>query len=84
MDFFTYVIQSEIDGRLYKGQTEDLETRIVQHNSGNTKSTKGYLPWKIVYFEKFETREEALNREKYFKSGSGREYLKDRISNNQQ
>ena len=55
MEYFTYVIQSEIDGRLYKGQTEDINIRIAQHNAGKTKSTKGYLPLKLVYFEKFYT-----------------------------
>ena len=76
MEYYTYVIQSEVDGRFYKGQTENIVSRILQHNSGKTKSTKGYLPWKLVYFEKFKTREEALLREKYFKSGVGREFLK--------
>ena len=76
MEYYTYVIQSEVDGRFYKGQTENIASRILQHNSGKTKSTKGYLPWKLVYFEKFKTREEALLREKYFKSGVGREFLK--------
>ena len=83
MEYFTYVIQSEIDGRLYKGQTEDINIRIAQHNAGKTKSTKGYLPWNLVYFEKFETREEALQREKFFKSGIGREYLKGKLNSKQ-
>ena len=77
MEYFVYILESEIDGRLYKGQTSDVEKRLTEHNSGKTKSTKGYKPWKLVYFETFETRDEALLREKYFKTGSGREFLKD-------
>ncbi len=77
MEYFVYVLESEIDGRLYKGQTSDIEKRLTEHNSGKTKSTKGYKPWKLVYFERYETRDEALLREKYFKTGSGREFLKD-------
>ena len=77
MEYFVYVLESEIDGRLYIGQTSDIEKRLTEHNSGKTKSTKGYKPWKLVYFETFETRDEALLREKYFKTGSGREFLKD-------
>ncbi len=79
MEYFVYVLESEIDGRLYKGQTTDIDKRIVEHNSGKTKSTKGYKPWKLVYFEKYETRDEALLREKFFKTGSGRELLKDKL-----
>ncbi len=76
MEYFVYVLESEIDGRLYKGQTSDIEKRLTEHNSGKTKSTKGYKPWKLVYFERYETRDEAFLREKYFKTGSGREFLK--------
>jgi putative endonuclease len=76
MEYFVYILKSEIDGRLYKGQTIDIEKRLKEHNSGKTKSTKGYVPWKLVYFEKFGTIEEAVLREKFFKTGSGRELLK--------
>ena len=79
MEYFVYVLESEIDGRLYKGQTSDVEKRLTEHNSGKTKSTKGYKPWKLVYFEKFETRDEAVLREKFFKTGSGRELLKYKL-----
>ena len=79
MKYYVYVLESEIDGRLYKGQTFDIDKRIKEHNLGKTKSTKGFKPWKLVYFEVFETREEALEREKYFKTGSGREFLKAKL-----
>jgi putative endonuclease len=79
MEYFVYILESEIDGRLYKGQTRDINKRILEHNSGKTKSTKGYKPWKLVYFEKFETRDEAVLREKFFKTGSGRELLKVKL-----
>ena len=79
MEYFVYVLESEIDGRLYKGHTCDIDKRIKEHNSGKTKSTKGYKPWKLVYFEIFDTREEAVLREKYFKTGSGREFLKEKL-----
>ena len=74
--FFVYVIQSRVDGRLYKGITGNIETRIAEHNSGRCKSTKAYAPWDLVYFEKVESRVEARKRELYLKSGSGREFLK--------
>ena len=62
--YFVYVIQSQQDGRLYKGFTSDLENRLAEHNSGKTTSTKAYLPWIIVYFEKVIDRIEARKREK--------------------
>ena len=75
MEYFVYVLESEKDGRLYKGQTSNLTNRVQEHNSGKTKSTKGYVPWNLVYFEKFETREKAVLREKFLKTGIGREFL---------
>jgi len=53
----------------------DPEMRLMQHNAGYVKSTKGYRPWKIIYTESFSTLVEARNREVYFKSGIGREFL---------
>lgn len=79
MGYLVYVLESEVDGRLYKGHTSDIDKRIIEHNSGKTKSTKGYKPWRLVYFEEFDTREEAVLREKYLKTGSGREFLKEKL-----
>ena len=81
MEYFVYILKSEKDGRLYKGHTSNLESRMEEHTSGKTKSTKGYRPWSLQYFEKFETREEAINREKYFKTGIGREFLNKLLKN---
>ena len=74
--YYVYVIKSEIDGRHYKGLTENPENRLKEHNSGKTKSTRPYKPWVLVLIEEFDNLEEAKKREKYFKSGIGREYLK--------
>ncbi|MBK5278382.1 MAG: GIY-YIG nuclease family protein [Bacteroidia bacterium] len=74
--FFAYILKSRDYDFLYKGHCEDLNERINQHNSGMTKSIKPYLPFELVYKEKFETRDEAIKREKYFKSAAGRRYLK--------
>jgi len=74
--YFVYVLKSEADGRLYKGMTDNLERRLKEHNAGKTKSTKGFRPWKLVYKEEFDTFELARERENYFKTGEGREFLK--------
>jgi putative endonuclease len=76
--FFVYVLYSETAGRRYVGMSSDPGNRLKQHNGGFTRSTKAYRPWIIVHIEEYGTLAEARNREKYLKSGSGREYL-DRI-----
>ena len=73
--FVVYVIQSQIDSRLYKGFTNDIANRLKEHNSGKTQSTKAFLPWVLVYSEQVSSRIEAREREKYLKSGIGRDYL---------
>ena len=73
--YFVYVIRSSVDGRLYKGLTCDPENRLKEHNSGKTKSARFYKPWELIYKEEIDNIEEARNREKYFKTGIGREYL---------
>jgi len=79
-EYFTYVLKSDLDGKLYKGHTSNINKRLAEHNAGKTKSTKGYRPWKLVYFEKFKTKAESIQREKYLKTGSGREFLKQKIN----
>ena len=73
--YFVYVLESTDGLRRYKGMTSDLKKRVSEHNQGHTKSTKGLRPWKLVYYEEFENREEARAREKYFKTAAGRRYL---------
>ncbi|MEK6151791.1 GIY-YIG nuclease family protein [Flavobacteriaceae bacterium 3-367] len=78
--YYVYVLKSGKDGRLYKGLTDTLEKRMKQHNLGQNRSTKGFCPWELVYYEEFRTRKEARAREKYFKSGAGREFLRDLLN----
>jgi len=73
--FFTYVLRNQDSGRLYTGHTTDLTQRLGQHNHGITKSTKNRGTWDLVYQESFATKAEAMRREKYLKSGRGREEL---------
>ena len=74
--FFAYVLKSVNYDFYYKGHCENLNERIIQHNSGMTESIRSYIPFKIVYVEEFLTREEAIKREKYFKTAAGRRFLK--------
>ena len=74
--FYAYVIKSLGFDFYYKGHCEHLENRLYEHNIGMTESNKKYRPFVIVYSEGFETRAEAIKREKYFKSAAGRRFLK--------
>lgn len=66
--FFVYVLQSEVDSSTYVGFSSNIEERLKAHNSGKTKSTKSKRPWKVVYYEAYQTERLALNREKELKT----------------
>jgi putative endonuclease len=75
--FTVYVIQS-CEGYNYTGMTEDIELRLKQHNEKLLSLwTKRGNGWKLVYKEEYENKTEALKREKWLKTGVGREYLKN-------
>ena len=60
---YTYILKCK-DGSLYTGWTNDLEQRVAAHNTGKgAKYTKARRPVELVYFEEFETKEQALKRE---------------------
>ena len=73
---YVYAIRSEKDGRIYVGMTKNVEKRIKEHNSGHTRSTKGYLPWSLIFIKEVIDQLAARRYEEYYKSGVGKEYLK--------
>jgi putative endonuclease len=77
--YYAYVLKSADHSYYYKGHCQDLQKRLIQHNSGITASIKPFIPFVIIYYEIFSTEIEAVNREKYFKSAAGRRYLKNKI-----
>jgi putative endonuclease len=81
MHHYVYVLLSEKDGQFYTGYTSNLRNRINQHESGQVQSTRLRRPLKLVYFEGCIDQQDATRREKYLKSGNGKIYLKNRISN---
>ena len=74
--FYVYVLYSKKHNRKYTGMTIDIEKRLKEHNARQNKSTKAYVPWEVIFKEGFKTRLEARAREKYLKSGVGREFIK--------
>jgi putative endonuclease len=80
MDFYyIYVLLSEKDNKLYYGYSKNLKLRIEQHNNGEVKSTKYRRPLKLIYYEACLKKEDALKREKYFKTFYGNMYIKKRL-----
>lgn len=75
-----YALRSERDNTIYKGLSNDPDRREGEHNLGKNKSTKNKTPWKLFYVEVCEDRKEARNRELYYKSGAGREILKELLN----
>jgi putative endonuclease len=78
--FYVYVIKSLKDGKIYAGHTNDLKERIRQHNNGLVKSIRSRKPFKLIYYEASNILKDALKREKSLKTGFGRRYLKNRLS----
>ena len=64
---------------MYIGWTNNLKERIKNHNLGKELATKFRIPFDIIYYEAGLNKEKAIKREKYFKTGFGRKFLKSRI-----
>ena len=77
--WYVYVLRSLKLGQWYTGSTLDLRKRISRHNGGKNKATKAGRPWKLIYYEASETKEDARAREKYLKTGMGKRYIKNRL-----
>ena len=75
MAYYTYILKSKIKDRLYIGSCSDLTKRLEHHNLGHSKSTKGYIPWEIVYFEEYKTKSESIKREYALKKLKSKEKL---------
>ena len=72
------------DFSFYVGQSNDLDYRVSKHNNGFSKYTSSKTPWRLVYFEMFETRKEALQREKEIKRMKSNKYILQLIAKRQQ
>jgi putative endonuclease len=79
MYYYIYVLFSLKDQKLYTGYTTNLTNRINQHHSGLVTSTKNRRPLILIYWEGCLNQSDATRREKYLKSGSGKNYIKNRL-----
>ena len=78
---YVYILQSKKDKCLYVGCTKDLKRRVRLHNSGKVESTHTQLPLVLIYYEAYHDQNDAFEREKYFKTGWGKKYIKKMLLN---
>jgi putative endonuclease len=75
--YYIYAISSLNRNYIYVGMTKDLDARVERHNNGREKTTRAYRPFELIYSESLDVeRSKAREREKYWKSGIGKEKLK--------
>lgn len=79
--YYVYVLASLKTKWLYVGYTSDLRKRFRQHNAGKSNYTRKYLPWRLVYYEAYASKLDAMEREKSLKRhAKGLSLLKKRIT----
>ena len=81
MFYYVYILKSKKDGNIYSGYTKNLKIRFSEHNKGRVEATKNRKPLKLIYYEAYLNQQDATKREKYFKTGWGRNYLKKVLNN---
>ena len=79
MQYYVYILWSALLSKTYTGFTTDFNARVLAHNVGVKGWTIRGRPWILVHKEPFTDKVEALKREKYFKTGAGRDYVKQHI-----
>jgi len=79
--YYVYILISLLDRKLYIGSTPDLKARIDKHEKGFVKATRNRLPIKLIYYEAYTSKIDAMKREKYLKGGKGHDELKVLLEN---
>jgi len=78
---FVYILHSKKLNKKYIGLTNDIQRRIRQHKNGKSTFTASAEDWKIIYYEVFASKSDAIREEKFLKSGKGRERIKYLLQN---
>ena len=76
MQYFVYILYSSKHNKHYTGFTSNPEQRLLSHNNLGKDWTARYRPWKLIYTKGFELKSEAIQYEKWLKTGSGRDFIK--------
>ena len=79
--YYVYLLENENDKSWYIGFTTNIKERVDAHNQGKGgRTTKLKADWKLIYHEMYLDKMDAIGREKFLKSGSGRRYLKKQLT----
>jgi len=78
-EYYTYILWSQKLNKYYVGLSSDLQKRLIEHNSGKAKFTSKGIPWSIAYSEKYNSKKEAADRERYIKRMKSRKFIEDLI-----
>ena len=65
--YYVYILKSIIRNIIYIGFTMDLKNRFKEHNDGKSNFTRKYMPWRLVYYEAYNSQKDAVEREKQLK-----------------
>jgi len=77
---YVYLLETiSFPGEWYLGHTNDLRSRLVAHNAGQSPHTAKYKPWRLVTYVAFRDEAKALAFEHYLKSGSGRAFARKHL-----
>jgi len=80
--FYTYLLECQFDKSWYISYTSDLRRRVLEHQNGyGCQTTSRKNEWKLIYYEAYLEKLDAIGREKFLKSGSGRNYIKKQLKN---
>ena len=79
--FYFYVLRFRKNEKLYKGFTSDLKRRIAEHQRGDSDFTSRNGEFDLIFYEAYIDEKDAKAAEEYFKSGHGREVLKEKLRN---
>lgn len=78
--YYIYILKSEKDSSYYVGSTKDLNQRVERHNAGRSRYTKNRGPWKLLYSEHYDTRAQAVQREKQIKGWKNKKCIQQLIA----
>ncbi|MBD3311680.1 MAG: GIY-YIG nuclease family protein [Candidatus Magasanikbacteria bacterium] len=79
--YYVYILYSEKLKKKYIGYTSNLKSRIEVHNKGKVPFTSKGIPWQLIYYQVFCNKQDAMEEEKFLKTGKGRERIKFLLKN---
>jgi putative endonuclease len=77
--FFGYIIRSESRDLCYIGHSDNVDRRLIEHNTGQSKFTRGKGPWKLAFVKQFSTRSEAVKWESKLKARKSKKVIQDLV-----